>query len=388
MKKKVKAVESECSLPIFKDTLRIEIDGLNQPRLISALKNEGICLTNIRLKSSKVMQVDLSKNDSKKAIAIFEKLCYNYSVLDSSGARKTLAQISKRCGLIVGVLIFSTLIGLSRGFIWKVELSGCENIPQQSVYNFLKDQDIAIGKKLSGVDKIQLKNLLNSLDGVLESTVEIVGTTVKIGIIENTDFVNFPDGEIKDILSNYDAEITKIVTHQGTALVARGQRVFKGTPLIGAYRVNQNEEKLPIAAKGEVYGNVMITKSVTFAASEYKVRRTGKTYKSTVLKLFGLQIGKPKNPFEQWESEKKDMYAFENTFLPIIASSETFYETTCELIQHDVGAKAEEIRTQAVLDNVINCGGSEISTTTTLNQISENIYKLNIFMQAEMKLNG
>lgn len=374
-------------MPLFRGTLRLRIEGLNQPRLISKLVKEDIRTKNITRENTSIMTLDINKKDSKKAFAILQNLCYNYSVVCVSGAASVFRVAATRVGLIIGLVIFTSAVALSRGFIWQMQINGCDNVSEQVIELLLKTNNIRVGKSLKNIDKNLIKNELNKTAGVVESSIEIKGTTVIISIMESTHYEPKTATQATDIVSKYDAQITRIVSLSGTCLVSRGQKIFKGAPLIGAYRLNPEGAKVEqVNASGMVFGNVTITKSITLSTKEYILKESGKTYSNSILKLFGLTFGKYKNPFENYRSQKETLYPFDGNFIPLKLERETFYETERVLVEHDLTDLMQQIISEYVLENVIKCGGNEIKTTSDVKLLSENLYTLDIFMQAEMPL--
>lgn len=315
--KKIKEKKYILKQPVFAETLRIEIDG-QQSRILNILREQDIKLSNIESVSAAKMRVNIPKKYAKKTFAILDKLCYNYTVVQSFGLSRMFSWWLSRVGLILGLVCFSVLLALSNGFIWRINIDTGEKVSKDAIIKTLKTHNIFVGGTKNNIDKRYLRGVLNSIDNVLECSIELKGNTLNIKIIESTDYLA-PDNDNtqSDMVSNYDAIVTKVVVNSGTANVQIGDKIAKGHTLISGYTLNSAGEKISeCKAKGKVYGTVIFSKSKIFSTTEYKYVLTGKKKTSTSINLFGWTIKGKAVGFNSCVSETKSGYTANGLFFP------------------------------------------------------------------------
>ena len=367
------------------NSVRIRVDGFNQMRLMNALVDGGVEISDLSKVSPSEMSFCVAKKHYGKTFAILEKLCYNYTVEERTDAKAVFSSCLKRIGLIVGAVAFSAALWLGYGLIWRIDVTGNEKVDTLTIERTLKEAGVFRGKPRDKIDRDGVRNAVNSIDGVLESSVEISGGTVRVTVVETTDFLPPAAQEFSDVCSEYDAEITRIITSAGTALVSVGSRVTKGETLIGAYSVDAEGNHTRAEAKGEVYGKVAFAKTETFSVKENVSVRTGKTYKSSRYTLFGLNIKcKEKHGFEKFETETETLNVFEDLFIPLKLRRTVFYEVTEEERVYDLTERAEYFKSLILDEMIVKAGGAEIETSYTLTRISEDMYRINVYMEAEL----
>lgn len=365
----------------------LRCEGFNHAKLMSALQAQAVHASDYTRLSGREFTFAVAKKDLRKTFAILEDMCYTYSVADVSRVAKTARTALWRLGFAVSLLVFSVLVAFSRGYVWRLEITGNQAVPDKVIENALADHNIAVGKKLSAFDADALSAAVRAVDGITLASVRRVGTTVYVEVFESDPAAPPLPSSNSDIVSRYDAVVTRVIARQGTALVKAGDNVFAGTPLIGAYRKNSEEgaEPLPGPASGIVYGKVAFTYSQT-VATEWWESVPKSTRRRTRLRLFGLTIGKkPKSEAgaEVVETERKF-----NVFLPIsvITSRVTVFERqkrTADI--EDLAQKAQDEALAAFIHGEQTSG---FTAHRTVRDLGGGLYRVNVFIEAEMVIGG
>jgi len=392
--------------PHLKMGAAIEISGFNQTRLLNELSRAGVCITGILRESASKMRLNVSKKHLVKTFAILEKLCYTYTVKRLTTLGGFGRYLLRKSALILSALVCTGLLIYVYGFVWRVEVAGCHKTEAAVIERMLTDCGYGFGRQKSRVDPESVRELVNTLDDVLDTTVEISGITIKVTVTETTDFTPKPKSSPDGIFSRFDAQVTRIEANSGTPLVKVGQRVFEGAGLIGAFRPSQKEEGqfVPAPAQGNVYGIVTFSDTADFALHEYTTARSGKTAKYTDVSFFGLQLpSKDKNKFEKFESVTKSGQAFENFFLPLAFSQTVHYELVDSHTDYDLSERTEFYVNRAIASYAPLIGSAEYTVTTKLFPLfssygsndpsgsggteQSGLYRLHVFIQAELLLN-
>lgn len=361
-------------------------EGLNHARLLSALQKEDIKIFGFTRLSGRQFRFSVRKKDMRKTFAILDEMCYTYSASKMSEGQKRLKHILTRAGLIAGVLVFSVLVALSRMFVWRIKITGNETVPDKVIENVLAEQHIKVGKKLAFFDSDSVNSALRQIDGVKIASAYVKGTTVYVDVHESESTAPPMAYSDTDILSEYDATVTRVITRSGTALVEPGQNVFAGTPLIGAYRAPlEGEEPIADKASGIVYGKIAYTESVTLATEWYEYE-PAKTYKRTRLGLFGLKIGK--KPKANSDCTVEESVRKFNAFLPIKVITSRVTEMTKvkkSATAEELAAKAQDEIVLAFINSRVN-NGFEVSRT--VRDLGGGLIRVNVFIEAEVIIGG
>ena len=365
--------------------IKLRIEGFNQLKLLATLQKEAVRVFEIEKQSPRVLIINIQKKDSKKVLAILEKMCYTWSILSSVDAKTILKECFKRLGMIITALICAVVLTLSYSFIWRIDIGGNEKVDELIIQRMLDDAGVRIGTLSRKVDADSLINSFNALDDVLMSSVEVRGTTLIIRLVETIDYAPPHVPSFIDIHSRFDAEITRMIVQEGTPMVSLGDRVFKGDILVGAHTTDfYGINKIPSSASARIYGRVAFSEMVTFSEFGLKLERTGRRHVSDEYSIFGLTFGASSHGFSRYEYEKENTALFENLFIPLRTNRIIYYEVEPVEYVRDVNAHAEQLKAQFVQSMIILAGSSLVHTSHILTRIDNGIYRLSVFVEAEI----
>ncbi len=366
--------------------VKLRVEGFNHARLLTRLQREQISVLRFVRENAREFSFWVYKKDKQKTFAILNELCYTYNVVGEKGLKKSLLSLCKRAGLLAGIVVFSVAVAFSRNYIWRVEITGNENIPDKVIENVLATQNIAVGKKLSRFDADAVCAAVRAIDGIKLVSSERKGTTVFVEVFESDRVAPPLAYQDTDIVSQFDATVTRVIAREGTALEKQGQHVFRDTPLIGAYRkTEEGVDPVPTHASGIVYGKVAYTESVT-VATEWMERVPVSSKRYTRLHLFGLTIGK-KLPsgagVEIAESSSKL-----NVFLPVRVSTARITQTELRKKTATADELAERAENEVLLGFISEHAPTGYSATRTVRDIGGGLYLVNVFVEAEIVIGG
>lgn len=379
MRRKTKNPDEK--LPLFACE-RICAEGRNFARLVERLRAENIRLMSISRPSFNEIRFTICEKDKQKTFAILQEMCYNYRVSGVGGAKTFLSALTRRIGALVAAVVFTAGAAVMSSRVWRVSIEGNSRVETAVIERSLREAGVRIGMAASSVDADKTAAFLRGTDGIAESTVEVIGTTLSVKVLESKDYIP-PHESRETIVSRYDAEITRVVVRSGTSAVKVGDRVAKNAELIRPYSIGSSGEVLDeTAADGEVYGKVAFTTTTYLPETEIYFERTGKKKVYTTVSIFGKSWGKA--------APKGDTETFSETmcFLPIRLSRTVWYETEMRTRETDIEGRVERLKREALLENVIKAGGSEIDTAVTVTAADGGLVRVNIYILAEVLLNS
>ena len=365
------------------------VEGFNQLRLLNDLREGGVAVSCVDKESSSVMRLDVPQKHTVKFVAICRQMCYNISVVKSRNVRAVGGFCVKRAGVLVGTLIFLTALILSQLVVWRIDVSGLDDrYDNVRVRNILRDNNIGTFMQRGAVDLDDIVAILESQDFVAAAAAEMRGTTLVVNIVPQLGYTPPNIGEPTDIISGYDAVVTRVVARSGTPAVRSGDAVSHGSVLIGAYAMGtqpDGEELYAVHADGEVWGRVYFGHNISFGLVETRTVRTGRSVTHTALTFRGLSIfdnNRP-SPFEHYEYVKAEQYLSHNLLLPLMYVRHTYYELETVTTTFESGeARVPELIRQIESEFILSGYYDIIGTTYTLRQVGD-LFFLSAFVEVE-----
>lgn len=326
----------------FLPRVEFVVTAADSAGMLCMLSAGGVSVCGIQRNDNKTY-IKVAKKDAVKAIAIFDKMCYNYSVGQSYGIGRTLAFLPARIGLLIGVVSAVLASSAMTLRVWRIDIDGNDAIPTPTIMRALHQAGFSPGVKKSEFDVQTLVSALTLVQGVADASVEVVGTTARVHVLESSE--NEIHNKFTSFVSAYDATVTRVAVRSGTALVKRGDVVAKGDVLCdGAVYSSTNELMYVGECDADVYGNVAITFSAN--VSEYGIEyvRTGRVKTKKSWQLFGYNVFNHSSPFASYETVvTKANY---DVLIPLIVSTYNYYETEPTQVERDIDKLAKEFMSQ------------------------------------------
>ncbi len=367
--------ESPIRLPFYKPYAIFKGSQLNKERLFNALTREGVSVYKPSVRGEQ-LYFAVNLKDKSKTFAICDKLCYNVSVYWENGIKRLFEGILYRVGIPAGALLLIAAALMANTFVWKIEISGNEKVDSVVIQRFLEENNIRVGGK-KNFQPQALALMLNGIDGIEDTTVQLVGNTLKISVVESTEFLP-PDQELRtSVVSDFDGVVTRIIVNSGTAAVKIGDVVKKGDVLIKGEFINQAGEAVEVAAKGEVYGQA--TYSAHKTVSTVSVEKVyGKPKKKTRVGIFGIGIGRLRLPSGcEGATQTKKLW-----LVPLRITTLTYRKVTLVTRERDI----EELKAEFIKETRLRYGVINGKEDVNVRQLSQNTYRINVYVTAEIRL--
>lgn len=370
----------------MKGDVTIEV-ALSAARLVNELHSRGIPVTHITKREGKT-RFTVAKTYARKTFAFFDQMCYTYSVVSFDGLVSRAKRGAWRLGILAGILAFIGVYVYLGGFVWKVKVTGQKELSAKTVIDRVAALGVKRGTRIKAIDCSALEAALRAGDGILECTVSVRGVTLTVAVMEDTQYIP-PKSEARaDIVSDVDAEITRVICERGTPRVQVGDRVAAGSVLIegASYSTMGDDYGNPVlleeyAARGRVYGKTVLSKSVVVPKTYVAVCDTGAKKRKTVLRLFGLQIGKDVSPFAVYRVERRSKRLEP---IPITVESITYFESEPVTCSSDPQTLVEAM--QGELEQTVALRGGTAGKVTHTVTESGDLYYVSVYMESEILL--
>lgn len=332
------------------------VEGLNLTKLINGLYLQSIRLYAVKRAGGRTLKFSVDYSDIKKVIAYLDKMCYNYTLTETKGVIPFISFMLRRTGLIAGIILFAAAAYLSGLYIAEIDVTGCKTISKDSVVAAAAEAG-AVKNSFSrpNVQEIE-RTVYEKFKNAAFVQVRYQGMILKISLVESEPEPVLMGTEVRDLISEYDGIITKLLVYQGTPLVKAGDTVKKGQVLIGGYREKPDGTRLPVRAIGEAYGEAVVNYTEIFLCKKTVQSRTGAYVVNSHIDTFGVifPVKKAQHNFLYTESESTEIYMFYNTILPSKLITTTIYETEAVEVREDFEKVKKLIIENAEQSAVIN----------------------------------
>ena len=282
--------------------LLVHLTGYAPERFLNMCGKRNILIWNLK-RTEEGYYFNISVDGYKSLRPIFKKTRTKALILERHGMPFFLYRYRGRKMFALGVLFFLAMLFYTSKFVWNIEINGNSYLSEQTILEFLAEEEADFGTKIAKIDCAKLEEQLRSdYPEVIWTSIKIYGTKMTVDIQESLlPEQSYVGGEedVCDIGATKDGIITYMITRHGTPVAKVGMEVKKGDCLVsGELTINSDF--------GEVAGYLYeradadILAQVTYVYEEL-ISRTYKEKKFTAEPTihYGIQIGDMviKNPF-------------------------------------------------------------------------------------------
>jgi len=334
----------------FKNCVTVRISQSGCEKFFNLCLQKNICFKNIKNDDYGIV-CTLRASDFKRIRGCVRKSGVRISIIRKNGLGIYIKKHRKRYGFFAGAFI--AIIGMIylTSCIWVIDIRGNKQTENEKIEAALKHQGIYIGSFRFGhsIKNIQNKMLIE-LDSLSWLWITIDGTRAVVDVREKGESVEKEDyNSAYNLVASYDGYITDIIAKAGRKVISRGDTVKKGQLLVSGISSTNFYGNRYIHSDGIVMAQTWRTKSGEYHHTKTNFLRSGKKVKKRSVKFFGFDVNlylDKESGFELYEKEtqKKHVKIFGNIYLPVIFTTDTFYE----IIKDDVRITDSEVVSSAV----------------------------------------
>lgn len=310
--------------------VEIKIVGLNQLKLLSFIKRNGIELFDINLTSHEEMTFWIKKNKLKLFKKILKNKNINYQILSRSGLDNILYFCVKNYGIFISILIFIIFLVILNNFSYFVKVDGCTTLDDERISGYVEQNLKQKAYRKGKIDCSEIeRQLRNEFDTISFVSVIKRGCYVVVDIKEkltNTETdKNLSELSAKSSCRGY---VSSVEIYQGTAAVKVGDFVKVGSDLILPYVLDSKGDKEYVVPRGKIEISCFFDSTISHSDQIVTFERTGKSQTIYSLTLFGLEIYKHNEDFsfENFEEIETEQDLSHNNILPLKYKKKTIYE--------------------------------------------------------------
>ena len=371
--------------------IKVAIIVSNRTRLINKLKNENIPI--YYLKTDENITFWVKQNDLKKLKEFADLYGVQLEVVKTSGVAGSLEKIIKNLPYIAAVIICFVMLIISTQYVYNVKVEAQNDVYANKVELLLRENNIFGTIPKGKINLNEVENLiLSNLSEVSFATCYIEGFSLKIKIVANDNPKQTE--EKKNLHSDFDAVVTRIMVRSGTGEVAVGQRVKAGDVLIGGYHIadntpsdgEENGDIIEVVADGEVYGKVYTHKRFVIPEQAYTFVKTGKSKIKRQIGFNKLAVIKSgKVPYEFYEVATTNIKLF--GLLPLNITTYEYFEL--QKVQIEQNTYIENLKNKCDSEFIasLNLDAKLLVKNYEIKEV-EGIKYLDIFYETEQRIDN
>ena len=213
-------------------------------------------------------KIKVLSKDKKKLEKILKDYGKNFELIKIYDYGINIKKLIKKFFLWLGILASIVTIALYSQTVTGLKISGCNLIDELIIKQAILDE-VKLPAYLSQKDFENLKKKIISIDGISYASVEKVGRTLKVYIVEELSKIDKIDAQnLVSIKAKGSGVITKITVYGGTSLVNIGDRVEVGQDLIAPYLLNIDGEKKSTLALGFVEAKIEKIVQISYSSEK------------------------------------------------------------------------------------------------------------------------
>lgn len=211
----------------FTGYVSISVEGFFTERFINSCFSNAIFLWDLKREKSTYLRVKISSRDFKKIKKIARNTKCKVKIEKKRGLPILANKYRKRKIFLIALAIIAVFMIFITRFVWNIEITGENNIPQEEIRALLSENGIGVGKLKNSfnLDKVINKIRMERKD-ISWIGIDIKGTNLIVKINEADESPEVIDvNEVCNIIADKSGEISKILVKQGTARVEVGDNV-------------------------------------------------------------------------------------------------------------------------------------------------------------------
>lgn len=238
-------------------------------------------------------------------------------VLTYRGLPFVIKRIKQRKMLLLGAILFFSLIYTLSSYIWFVEITGLKNIPEQEVRTIAEQYGLKAGAIKNNINsKAVEREIALQVPEVAWVGINFTGTRAVVEVVEKT----MPKQEDKapaHLVASKDGVITEIIVLAGQAAAKTGDTVKKGDLLIKGVFLEPAPTALegqpPISsipkelrARGIIKARIWYEGYAETELQQTAVTRTGNQQIAVAMKIGSSEVSfneLPERPYPEYETE-------------------------------------------------------------------------------------
>lgn len=269
----------------------LELRGNQIEAFINRLYRDKIPLYNPRRDADNKLYCTIPARNFKRLRVPAYKTATKVKILKKRGLFIAIRPFRRRWGLVAGLAVFIGIIFVCSGFVWEIEVSGCEETSYTQILADLDKLGLKIGcRNTLDVGKIENKYLLGN-EKLSWMSVNIRGTTAYVEVKEQGVPPKIVDVSVPtNVYAARDGVILSIQDYTGLRCVEVGQAVSAGDLLVSGDWTDQYGVRRLLHCNASIRAETRRETEQKVLLEEQIRQKTGKKQKKYRISLWKWNI--------------------------------------------------------------------------------------------------
>ena len=231
-----------------------EVSGAEPERFLAALARQGVAFWGAAPPQDYTLTVRVPLRAEKVLNDLAESVGCRCVIRARRGLPAILGRLRRRYVLMGCLALVLALLFVGSGFIWQIDITGNESIPDGPIRQALRECGVDIGAFWPRISQDQVRNsVILRLPGIRWITVTIRGSHAQVIVREKREHLPvLNERELVKIVAVKAGLVEDVQPLRGTALTEPGKAVLPGETLIGGYTTGRFAVQGPARAIGTV----------------------------------------------------------------------------------------------------------------------------------------
>lgn len=361
--------------------VRVQVTAPKPENVLNLLWNNGIYISEIVKMDYITVRFKIHYQDLEQTKELVERCKGKLKVTGKSGFILWASKIKRRFSLIIGAVIFFSVLYAMSTYIWAIDIQTKDNLTPLEIRQQLAQIGIRPGLKKSDINVYEIERKMEDLnDQIMWIRTRIEGSTLKLVIEEKINPPVTQKESPNQVVAKMDGEIKRTYTTMGNCAVKPGDIVKKGDTLILPIQGREGFEK-DVKPSGTIIANTFYDKSMEVQISGKKLMRTGHKDNDIYLSFWGKKIYLKKaiNGFKSYDKIEESKWFFNNI---------TYFEKADEEVKMDKDEAvnmAEEKLTKS-LEKYLSNDAKIVDNKLTVEDIGEGKIRVNLIFTVEQDI--
>ncbi|MDK2802250.1 MAG: sporulation protein YqfD [Oscillospiraceae bacterium] len=267
------------------------VDGNFPERIINMISSRNILIWNIEKKNGSINIYTIAKN-YKEISKLAKKIGLKTKVIERIGIYFFINRYKKRIGILIGLIMFISILLFMQNFVWTINIYGNKNISSEYIYEKIEEYGLKKGSFIPLLDFKQIqKDLMIDLENISWLSINDRGTNVDIEIRESVEKPDIKDEHPvpKNIIASKNGKILEMNIFEGDKILNVGDYVLEGDLIVSGMYKDKYENEFIVSANGNVIAETLYKKefSIKLYNEEKKYIKNKSRY---ILDFFGIKI--------------------------------------------------------------------------------------------------
>ena len=236
-----------------KGIITMEIQSLMPEKFINLLWRNDINVKNVKKINITTVVLEVRLGDYGQISKLAKMVDTKVKIINRQGLYFFLIKIKNRFALLLGVVLFGSLIYYLSSFVWNIEINTESYISPYELRHQIAGFGVKPGLRKKNIDVYDIENkITRSNDEIMWVRARIEGIKLKVDIIERqSPPIIISNQTPVNLIASKDGIIVRVYTSEGTAIVENGDMIQKGDLLVKGEQGKEGSV-YPVHAQGEV----------------------------------------------------------------------------------------------------------------------------------------